>query len=394
MLDNNIIERSSSAWSSPCILVPKPDKSYRFCTDYRKVNVCTKADSYPIPRIDDCIDHIGGAKYVSKFDMLKGYWQIPLSERAREISAFVTPLGLFQYTVMPFGMKNAPATFQRMVNELIAGLEGCEAYIDDVVIYSNSWEDHVERIRSLFQRLSAANLTVNLGKSEFGCAEVQFLGHVVGCGRVKPLTAKVEAVDYFPPPQTKKELMRFLGMAGFYRRFCKNFSDVAAPLTNLLRKDAKFEWSPVCQDAFRKIKAILSSSPVLAAPDFTKQFNIAVDASDVGAGAVLMQPDDAGVDRPVCYFSKKFNSSHKNYSTVEKETLALILALHHFAVYVSSPRKPVTVWTDHNPLTFVARMKNKNQRLMRWSLILQEHSLEIKHIRGKDNVVADALSRV
>ncbi|XP_072182212.1 uncharacterized protein [Diadema setosum] len=393
MLEHNIVEPSTSAWSSPCVLVPKPDGSYRFCTDYRKVNSCTKSDCFPIPRVDDCIDRIGKASYVSKFDLLKGYWQIPLTQRAKEISAFVTSKGLFQYTVMPFGMKNAPATFQRMMNELICGLDGCEVYIDDVVVYSDSWDDHVRTVKELFKRLSAASLTVNLVKSEFGHSEVQFLGHVVGHGRVRPAAAKVQAVQDVPVPKTRKELMRFIGMAGYYRRFCHNFSDVVAPLTDLLRKNVKFQWSAACQSAFDQVKAILSSGPVLAAPDFKKGFSLAVDASDVGAGAVLMQADDDGVDRPVCYFSKKFNAHQRKYSTVEKETLALILSLSHFDVYVGSTTQPIVVWTDHNPLTFVNRMRNKNQRLMRWSLILQEYNLDIKHIRGKENIVADALSR-
>ena len=289
MLQNGIIEPSSSAWSSPCILVPKPDRSYRFCTDYRKVNACTKTDSFPIPRIDDCIDRIGKAKYVSKFDLLKGYWQIPLTKRAQEISAFATPQGLFQYTVMPFGMKNAPATFQRLVNSLVSSLEGCEAYIDDLVVYSEDWDVHVQRIRELFRRLAAAKMTVNLAKSEFGGASVSFLGHVVGSGHVRPLSAKVEAILAFPTPTNRKELMRFLGMAGYYRRFCHNFSDVVAPLTNLLRKEVKFIWSSDCQSAFDQVKALLSTNPVLMAPDFNQPFSLMVDASDVGAGAVLTQ---------------------------------------------------------------------------------------------------------
>ena len=187
--------------------------------------------------------------------------------------------------------------------------------------------------------------------------------------------------------------MRFIGMAGYYRRFCHNFSDVVAPLTDLLRKNVKFQWSAACQSAFDQVKAILSSGPVLAAPHFKKGFSLAVDASDVGAGAVLMQADDDGVDIPVCYFSKKFNAHQRRYSTVEKETLALILSLSHFDVYVGSTTQPIVVWTDHNPLTFVNRMRNKNQRLMRWSLILHEYNLDISHIRGKENIVADTLSR-
>ena len=236
MLENDIIEHSSSDWSSPCILVPKPDGTYRLCTDYRKVNAVTKTDSYPIPRIDDCIDKIGSAMFVSKFDLLKGYWQVPLTEKAKEVSAFVTPDGLYQYKVMPFGMKNAPATFQRMIHALLKDIAGCEAYIDDVIVYSETWDDHLKTIHALFERLAEANLTVNLAKSEFFHATVEYLGHKVGQGFVRPISAKVESINNFPSPSNKKELMRFLGMVGFYRKFCPNFSTVVGPLTNLLQK--------------------------------------------------------------------------------------------------------------------------------------------------------------
>ncbi|KAJ8040086.1 hypothetical protein HOLleu_14281 [Holothuria leucospilota] len=215
MLDHDIIEPSNSEWSSPCILVPKPDGGYRFCTDYRKVNAVTRTDSYPIPRIDDCIDRIGKATYVSKFDLLKGYWEIPLTERARKISAFVTPDGLFQYKVMPFGMKNSPMTFQRLVNNLTSNLENCEVYVDDLIVYSNSWDEHVQHVKALFDKLAKANLTVNLVKSEIACAHVVYLGHVVGQGKVRPIKAKVEGIDKFPAPTDKRQLMRFLGMAGY-----------------------------------------------------------------------------------------------------------------------------------------------------------------------------------
>ncbi|XP_071845114.1 uncharacterized protein [Apostichopus japonicus] len=393
MLKHDIIEPSDSEWSSPCILVPKPDGSFRFCTDYRKVNTVTRTDSYPIPRVDDCIDRIGNARFVTKFDLLKGYWEIPLTDRAKRVSAFVTPDGLFQYKVMPFGMKNAPATFQRLLNNITASLENCEVYIDDIIVYSNSWYEHVTRIRSLFEKLTEANLTVNLVKSEIAHANVIFLGHVVGQGEVKPVKAKVEAIDKYPVPATKKQLMRFLGMARYYRRFCRNFSDVAAPLTNLLSKSTKFVWTESCQNAFDKIKAILMSSPVLRAPNFSKQFTLATDASDFGVGAVLLQVDDHGVDHPVCYFSKQFNSHQKNYSTIEKETLSLLLGLQHFDVYLGTTSFPIIVLTDHNPLTFLQKMRNKNQRLIRWSLFLQQYNLCIKHIKGKENVIPDVLSR-
>ena len=216
MLANDLIEPSQSSWSSPCLLVPKGDGTHRICTDFRKVNSVTKSDSFPIPRIEDCVDRIGSSKYVTKFDLLKGFWQVPLTDRAKEISAFATPDGLFQYKVMPFGMKNAPATFQRMINKVIAGLEGCQGYIDDVIVYGDTWEQHLTRVRSFLTRLKVAKLTVNLVKSDFGCAHVKYLGYIVGQGRVSPVNAKIEAIVEFPAPKSQKEVMRFLGMSGYY----------------------------------------------------------------------------------------------------------------------------------------------------------------------------------
>ena len=392
LLKHNIIEPSCSEWASPCLLVPKPDKSYRMVTDYRKVNALTVTDSYPLPRVDDIIDQVGNAKYVTKIDLLKGYYQIPLSEEAKVISAFATPSGLYQYKVMPFGMKNAPATFQRLINKVINDIEGVEAYIDDIVITGCTWEEHMERLKLVFARLKECNLTINLAKSEFGQAEVIFLGHVVGGGKVAPISAKIEAICQFPVPTSKKGIMRFLGMAGYYRKFCRNFSDLAAPLTNTLQKKNSFIWNKSCQKSFEKIKAFLCNHPVLKAPDFKKPFIMHVDASEVGAGAVLLQ-EMQGVLHPVSYFSKKFDHYQRNYSTIEKETLALILSLQHFEVYCEPHIFPLVVYTDHNPLIFISKMKNKNQRLMRWSLFLQPYQLEIRHIAGKENVLADTLSR-
>ena len=393
MLKNDIIEESQSNWSSPCILVPKHDGGFRFCTDFRKVNDKTKSDSFPIPRIADCIDQIGNAKFVSTFDMLKGYWQVPLTQRAREISAFVTPSGLYQYKVMPFGMKNAPATFQRMVNKLVRDIDGCEGYIDDVVIFSDNWSDHIRQIERFFQIMREAKLTINLMKSEFGKATVKYLGHIVGQGQVRPLDAKIQTIVKFPIPTSRKELARFLGMAGYYRNFCLNFSDIAAPLTNLLSKKVKFVWTDDCQMAFDKVKLLLQKSPVLKSPDYEKPFKLIIDSSDVGTGSVLVQEASDGLDHPVSYFSKKFLKYQKNYSVVEKETLGLVLALEHFDVYLGSTPFKIKVYTGHNPLAFLGTMKNKNQRLVRWSLALQEYNLGIQHIPGSENVVADALSR-
>ena len=376
------------------------------CTYYRKLNNITKPNTYPIPRIDDCVDKVGTAKYVSKFDLLKGFWQIPLTESAKEVSAFVTPKGLYQYKVMPFGMRNSPATFQRLINNIISEIDGCEGYIDDVIIYSDTWDEHVKIMRKFFQQLSEARLTIILLKSEFGCGQATYLGHFVGQGQNKPVEAKVEAISKFPQPTSKKHVMHFLGMAGYYRKFCPNFSTITEPLTRLLQKNTKFNWTEQCQFAFEQfnwteqcqfafeqLKVMVQSAPVLSAPDFTRPFKLAVDASDVASGGVLLQEDQDGIDHPVCYFSRKFNKNQKNYSTIEKECPSSLHALQHFNVYVSSTEVPLIVYSDHNPLVFLHKLKDKNQRLLRWSLTLSEYTMHIQHIKGRDNLIADCLSR-
>ncbi|KAL2102623.1 hypothetical protein ACEWY4_001791 [Coilia grayii] len=392
MLQLGIVQPSYSEWSSPVVLVPKPDGSVRFCIDYRKVNQVTRTDAFPIPRLEDCIDRIGRAQYVSKLDLLKGYWQVPLTPRAQLVSAFVTPDGLYQCQVLPFGMKNAPATFQRAMNTVIAGLGNVVTYIDDLVCFSDSWSQHMSHLRQLFQRLRHAQLVVNLPKCELGRGQVTYLGHQVGQGLVFPRQAKIQAILNLPVPRTRRELMRVLGMCGFYRRFVKNFAAITEPLTSLLRKDIKFKWSSSCQAAFEQLKAILSCEPVLRAPKFDIPFKLAVDACDVGIGAVLLQSDEQGLDRPVAYFSKKLNQHQRAYSTIEKEALALVLAVRHFEIYVSSGGE-VLVLTDHNPLTFIAKFKSSNARVFRWSLVLQPYNLVVQHVAGKDNVIADTLSR-
>lgn len=327
---------SFSSWSSPCIIVPKPDGTFRFCTDFRKVNALTVLDCFPLPRMEDCVDSVGSARFVSKLDLLKGYWQVPLTPRASEVSAFVTPDSFMQYTVMAFGLRNAPATFQRLVNLVLSGVPNCNAYLDDLVIHTDDWSEHCSLLRTVFERLQQASLTLNLAKCEFGRATVTYLGKEIGHGQVRPVEAKVIAINEFPVPTTRRELRRFLGMAGYYRSFCRNFSTVVHPLTSLLSPSKPFIWSEVCQQAFDSAKALLCNTPVLAAPNFALPFKLEVDASSVGAGAVLLQEDTSGIDHPVCYFSRKFNKHQLNYSTIEKEALALLLALQFFDVYVGS----------------------------------------------------------
>ncbi|XP_076033590.1 uncharacterized protein LOC143020752 [Oratosquilla oratoria] len=388
-----IVEPSHSPWASPVVLVPKPDSSMHLCIDYRRVNAMTRADGYPLPRIDDVIDDVGAARWVTKLDLLQGYYQVRLTERSKAISAFVTPEGLYQFTVLPFGLRNAPSTFQRLMNFLTTGLEGVRCYLDDIVVFGDTWEEHLDRLRALFVVLAAHSLTVNLAKSEFGHAQITFLGHVVGRNEVRPVAAKIAAIQQYPVPTDKKAVMRLLGMAGYYRRFCPNFSTVVAPMTDLLEGKKVFKWTPECQQAFESLKTLMSGAPVLRAPDLQAPFILHTDASDVAGGAVLLQEGEGGSVQPVAYYSKKFNKHQRNYATMEKEALSLFLALEHFRVYLGSTVHPVRVLTDHNPFTFVERMRHTNQRLLRWALAIQPYNLTISHIRGTMNLLADALSR-
>ena len=393
LVRNGLATRSSSPWASPCLLVPKPHGKVRLCTDYRKVNLVTVKDSYPLPRIDDILDSVGRAKFLTQIDLLKGYYQIPLSEHAKLISAFTTPFGLFQYERLPFGLCNAPATFQRAVNGILQDLEDTYAYIDDIVVASDTWEEHLLRLQALFSRLRNAGFTINLAKSTFGKSKVKYLGHNIGCGEIVPKEENISAILDYPAPTNRKAIMRFLGMASYYRKFCKNFSAIATPLIELTSPKKKFSWTESCEKAFDELKGLLSSNPVLAAPDISRPFILQVDACETGVGAVLIQENPLTQQcHPVSYYSHKLKANQKAYSTVEKELLAIVLALQKYEVYFSS-NLPITIFTDHNPLTFLDRARFTNQRLLRWSLMLQNFNLRVKYIKGSDNVIADALSR-
>nr|XP_054601704.1 retrovirus-related Pol polyprotein from transposon opus isoform X1 [Nothobranchius furzeri]XP_054601706.1 retrovirus-related Pol polyprotein from transposon opus isoform X1 [Nothobranchius furzeri] len=393
LIKNGLARPSHSPRSSPCLVEQKPDGTPRFITDYRKLNAVTIPDAYPLPRVDDCVDSVGNSRFVTKLDLLKGYWQVPLTETASEASAFVTPDDFLEYTVMPFGMRNAPATFQRLINTVLSGMEHCNAYLDDIVVHTSTWEGHIATLRELLSQLDTANLTINLAKSDFVKATVTYLRKEVGQSSVRMLQDKVQAITEFPVPKTWRELRRFIGMVGYYRCFCKNFAVVASPLTDLLSPQVSFKWTTAAQGAFENCKLLLCSAPVLKAPDLTRPFKLEIDASDVGMGAVLLQEDEGALDHPVSYFSKKFAKYQLHYSTVEKETLALVLAIQHFEVYLYPGSNPIVVYTDHNPLVFLSRMYNKNQRLMRWALLVQDYDLHIQHKKGTDNIVADSLSR-
>ena len=282
---------------------------------------------------------------------------------------------------MPFGLRNAPGTFQRLVRKVLAGFENFTgAYLDDIIIFSDTWQEHLQHLKLVFDRIRHANLTLKKAKCVFASAEVEYLGHVVGLSRVAPRSAKVDAIFKFNRPTDKKQLRSFLGIAGYYRKFIPHFAQIAACLTNLLRKNKKFVWTDVEDTAFLDLKSRLASRPILRPPDFTLPFGLAVEASDVAIGANLFQVVD-NVEHPVCYYSKRLNAHQQRYSTVEKEALALLLGTRVFSVYFGV--NPVTVYTDHSPLQFLKNMANYNQKLVRWSLELQSFNLNVVHRPGK-----------
>jgi hypothetical protein len=292
---------------------------------------------------------------------------------------------------MAFGLRNAPATFQRLINLVLAGLElFTGSFLDDIIIFSSSWEDHVNHIQQVFDRIISAGLTIKRSKCVFATAEVDFLGHKVGLGKVEPRMKTVQALLDFPKPMDQKQLRSYLGLAGYYRKFIPHFAQIAACLTNLLKKGVKFQWTPETEKAFLDLKSRLASKPILRPPDFTLPFCLAVDASAVAIGANLFQVIDS-IEHPVCYYSKRLNIHQQRYSTVEKEALALVTATRVFSVYFGS--QPITVYTDHSPLQFIQKMANCNQKLLRWSLELQQYNLVIKHRAGKNNLIPDILSR-
>ena len=399
MLRQGIIEKSHSEWAAPVVIVPKLQDSkpigIRICIDFRKLNSVSNFDAFPIPRMEDLIDNLGSAKYITKLDLTKGYWQIPLSPETKIKSAFITPSGLYQFNVMPFGMKTAPATFQRMMQQVLSGLENfASAYIDDVIIHSETFESHILHVTSVLQRLQEAKLIAKPSKCMVGHAKVQYLGHLVGVGELHPLRSKIESVEQFAVPETKKQLRSYLGLVGYYRKYVPNFSQIAAPLTDKTGKKSpnKISWNTECEKAFSMLKHCMTNYPVLQLPDFTRPFLVQVDASDRGLGAVLSQTDEQGLEHPVVFCSRKLLDRERQLATTEKECLGLVWAIDLLRPYLYGTS--FVVETDHNALVWLNKVKDTNQKLLRWSLLLQEYNFTVRHKRGKDHLNADALSRV
>ena len=394
MINEGIIEPANSEWASPMVIVKKKDGAIRLCVDYRRLNAVTRVDAYPMPRMDDILDQVGQAKYITTLDLAKGYWQVPVASQDRHKTAFTTPRGLYQFKMMPFGLCGAPATFQRMMDQIIKGLyKFTNAYLDDLIIFSTSWEDHLIHLRTVLSRLQELGLTTKPSKCQFAMTECTYLGHVVGNGVVKPEEGKLRAIEQFQRPKTKKQIRTFLGLTGYYRRFIPNYATIAASLTNMTKKlePEIVNWTTEGIKAFNKLKEILSSSPVMRNPDFSRPFILQTDASEVGVGAVLSQTDTEGYDHPVAYFSRKLLSREQKYSTIEKECLAIKLGVQAFQTYLLG--QEFVIQTDHWALQWLTKFKDSNARLMRWSLALQPFRFQVQHRKGVYHANADALSR-
>ncbi|XP_069370624.1 uncharacterized protein [Paralichthys olivaceus] len=393
MLEMGVIEPSHSEWCSPVVLVPKKDGGLRFCIDFSKLNSISTFDPYPMPRVDEMVERLGRAKFLSTLDLCKGYWQVPLSPRAQELTAFRAPSGLYQFRVMPFGLHGATASFQRLMDEVLRGAEDyAAAYIDDVIIHSSSWAEHLHHLRDVFRRIHRAGLVVNASKCQLARSEVCYLGYSLGSGTIRPQIGKVDAIRDSLPPSTKKGVRSFLGLVGWYRRFIPNFSSRAAPLTDLTRNTSpnKVVLTAEGEAAFQDLKESMCLDPVLQSPDFSLPFTVQTDASGLGLGAVLLQGE--GEDkRPVQYVSRKLFPRETRYSTVEKEALAIKWAIDTLKYYLVG--KDFVLETDHRALQWLHRMRDFNSRITRWHLSLQPYKFTVKYKAGKDNAIADFLSR-
>ena len=394
MLEQGIIENSHSPWNSPLFLVPKKDGGFRPVIDFRKVNEVTEDDRYPLPVLKDLLMSLGGGnKIFTSLDLLSGYWQVPLAKESREVTAFSTPQGHYHWLRMAFGLRSAPLTFQRMINTLFAGLLGKTvfAYLDDIIISSKDAHSHFQDLRSVLTRLQDAGLKVKLSKCEFLKSKISFLGHVVDSAGIHTMDDKVTAVKNFPQPKSADNVRSFLGLAGYYRPFIKDFAKLASPLTQLLKKDIVFHWSAAQQRSFMELKQALITAPVLSFPNFSEPFLICTDASSLGLGAVLMQQDNRGKNHVIAYASRVLTPAESNYSVTHQETLAVVWALKHFRDIIKG--YPITIYTDHAAVTELFKGRNLSGRLARWYLTIQEFSPQFKYLPGRANVVADALSR-
>ena len=400
MLDANVIRRSKSPWSFPVVIVDKKDGSKRFCVDFRKLNQITKPNSYPLPLIDDILALLGKAKYFTSLDLKSGYWQVLMDEKDKEKTAFACHRGLFEFNVMPFGLTSAPAVFQELMSIVLHGLSHfATAYLDDILIYSETLEDHMHHLQEVFDRLREHGLKLKLKKCSFLKLETNYLGFLINDRGIKPDPLKVEAIKSLPAPTCVREVRSFIGMTSYYRRFIPNFSEIAEPVIALTRKHARFKWSEECQKAFEYLKASLTVVPLLSYPDPNKPYTLYTDASNSCIGACLTQQcdDEDGIlpnvknEKPIYYLSHKLSRTQCKWSTIEKEAFAIHYSLQKLDYYLHNSR--FVIKTDHKPLKYLLESPIQNKKIQLWALGMSGYNCKIEYIAGTENTCADLLSR-
>ena len=388
LLEKGVIRPSVSPWGAPVLFVKKKDGSMRLCIDYRELNKMTIKNKYPLPRIDDLFDQLKGAAHFSKIDLRSGYHQLKIKPEDVPKTAFRTRYGHYEFLVMPFGLTNAPAAFMDLMNRIFKKYldKFVIVFIDDILIYSKTREEHVEHLRIVLEILRKEKLYAKFSKCEFWLEQVQFLGHIVSREGISVDPAKIEAVSSWERPRNPTEVRSFLGLAGYYRRFVQDFARIATPLTRLTRKDEKFEWTPKCEESFQELKKRLTTAPVLALPDEGGNFVIYSDASHKGLGCVLMQHD-----KVIAYASRQLNDYELRYPTHDLELAAIVFALKIWRHYLYGEK--CEIYTDHKSLKYLFTQKELNMRQRRWLELIKDYDCSINYHPGKANVVADALSR-